>query len=82
MAAKLRKVLHAWLPAEVERTLELAARDPEVRSLCDDLVMAVEALERWSGMTGREAAERIQEYRELAGCLASELGAEIRSRVP
>jgi hypothetical protein len=78
MSAKLREVLQVWLPAEVGRTLELAARDPEVRSLCDDLVMAVEALERWSRMTGREAAERAEEYRELADGLAAELATEIR----
>jgi hypothetical protein len=79
MSAKLREVLQAWLPAEGGRALELAARDLEVRSLCDDLVMAVEALERWSGMTGQEAAERTEEYRELARCLAAELAVEIRS---
>lgn len=77
MSAKLREVLQAWLPAEVARALELAARDPEVRSLCDDLVMAVEALQRWSGLNEQEAPERTEEYRELARCLAAELKVEI-----
>lgn len=79
MSTKLREVLQALLPADVGCALERAERDPEIRSLCDDLEMAVEALQRWSGMNEQEAVERTEEYRELARCLAAELKAEIRS---
>jgi hypothetical protein len=82
MAAKLRGVLQAWLPAEAGQALALAVHDPEVRSLCDDLMIAVEALDRWSASPDREAAERAREYRQIAGELTVELREAVGKLVP
>jgi hypothetical protein len=82
MAAKLRGVLQTWLPAEAGPALALAAHDPEVRSLCDDLIIAVEALDHWSASHDREAAERAREYRQIAGELTVELKEAVGKLVP
>lgn len=52
---------------------ELAGRDDEFRSLCEDLADAGDALVRWQRSSSPVRDERCAEYRELVGDLAVEL---------
>jgi hypothetical protein len=52
--------------------------DQGFREMCGDYAETLEALERWQVSTGPQAADRIDEYRELARALESEIATELR----
>jgi hypothetical protein len=51
--------------------------DPNFREMCGDYAETLQALERWQASTGPQTAARIEEYRELAKALESEIVAAL-----
>jgi hypothetical protein len=69
----------------IERFPELAPAirnffhgDPSFREMCSDYAEALDALQRWQTSDHPQKAARVDEYRELARALESEIVAALR----
>ena len=52
--------------------------DQSFREMCGDYAETLEALERWQTSPGPQKAARVEEYRELARALESEIATALR----
>jgi len=70
----------------IERFPEYAARirdrfhaDQSFREMCGDYAETLEALQRWQASNRPQEAARVEEYRELAKALESEIATALQS---
>jgi hypothetical protein len=77
--------MESGLRRVIERFPELAPSiracfhgDQSFREMCSDYVEALDALQRWQTSDGPQRAARVEEYRELATALESEIVAALR----
>jgi hypothetical protein len=52
--------------------------DQSFREMCGDYAETLGALERWQASSGPQKAARVEEYRELARALESEIATALR----
>ena len=52
--------------------------DQSFREMCGDYAETLEALERWQASSGPHKAARVEEYREIARALESEIATALR----
>lgn len=55
--------------------------DQSFREMCGDYAETLQALERWQASSGPQTAARIEEYRELARALETEIAIALRLTV-
>jgi hypothetical protein len=72
------------LPKHAASIRNLFHADQSFREMCGDYAETLEALDRWEASSGPHKAARVQEYRELAEALESEIitALRLRSKIP
>jgi hypothetical protein len=73
----LRRVIERF-PEHATLTQARFHDDQNFREMCSDYAETLEALQRWQASDGAHKEARIEEYRELAAALESEILAALR----